>query len=394
VCKKQTNTVIDFEYIRELMLAKLGGVIEAEEEQYLDELIKTDQEVKDLWREMEQKYPKEHVDSNLTRYKEQLLTPADIIAASEEKSIRKRTVYRNIAAIAAVVSGITIGLYLYVNNRPSHTLAGTEDTASRKKSHIVRLQLSNGEVVDLSHLQDTTVTGARLNNANKTLSYVTISGSSLDQAEGAVNSLTVPVGMDYHVALSDGSEIWLNSASYLKFPFNFTGSNREIYINGEAYVKVAKNAEHPFFVHTPRGTIQVTGTAFNINSYDSGVVKVSLVEGAVRFQTNGKNVTLHPGSEAIYKDDNGVTVQDFDEELVLGWRKGHYAFFEATLPEITRVLPRWFGVDVVMDNPALSNERFTGIMNRNKPITVFLDNIKNTMNVQYYFDTNGVLHFK
>lgn len=392
--KKQTNTVTDPEYIRELMLAKLGGVIEATEEQYLDELIETDQEVKDLWQQMQQKYPKEHVDSTLNRYKEQLLPAADIITASQERTARKRTIYRNIAAIAAVLSGITIGLYLFVNNRPSAKLASTESAATGKKNHAIILQLSNGEVVDLSHPQDTTVTGARLNNANKTLSYVTVSGNNHDQADGAMNNLTVPVGMDYHVALSDGSEIWLNSASYLKFPFNFSGTNREIFINGEAYVKVAKNADHPFFVHTPRGTIQVTGTAFNINSYDSGVVKVSLIEGAVRFKSNGKDVTLRPGNEAIYKDDKGITVQQFDEELVLGWRKGHYAFSEATLPEITRVLPRWFGVDVVMDNPALSNERFTGIMNRNKPITVFLDNIKNTMNVQYYFDTNGVLHFK
>lgn len=206
-----------------------------------------------------------------------------------------------------------------------------------------------------------------------------------------MNRLRVPVGKDYRVTLSDGTEIWLNSATTLQFPFKFSGKTREISIQGEAYLEIAEQAGQPFLVHTQHGTLQVLGTSFNINDYDSGIVKVSLVEGALRFKTKTKNVAITPGQQAVYAVNKNIRLQPFEEEEVLAWRSGKYYFIEATLQEIVTVLPRWYGISVVIDNPRLGGERFAGQMDRNKPLTTFLDNLSTTMKLSYYFDKE-VLH--
>jgi ferric-dicitrate binding protein FerR (iron transport regulator) len=198
--------------------------------------------------------------------------------------------------------------------------------------------------------------------------------------------------MDYNIHLSDGSVVYLNSATILSFPMKFTGNTREITINGEAYLEVAKDATHPFIVNLPHGSVQVLGTEFNVNSYDSGVVKVALVQGSVNMQMDNHTLHLTPGKEGVYKNNN-LAVKPFDEQTTLGWRQGIYYFDNATLRQIVEVLPRWFGMQVQMDNEAKASEHFTGRVYRNQPITDFLDNLKSTTTVDYFI-RDSVVHFR
>jgi ferric-dicitrate binding protein FerR (iron transport regulator) len=131
-----------------------------------------------------------------------------------------------------------------------------------------------------------------------------------------------------------------------------------------------------------------------VNTYDSGIVKVALVDGAVRFAAGKENVFIKPGNEVVYTVDGGMQVQAFDEDETLGWREGKYYFSDATLREIVQVLPRWYGTNVLIDNPNLAGERFAGMMDRNKPITTFLDNLESARKIRYHFDNEGVLHLQ
>jgi len=377
-------------HIRALMIARLTHTISPEEEQYLDRLME-DEAIQKEWAALQAKFSITDINEGFSRFdkEEEWLTIDEITALPSQKK-RTTKILRYTAIAAALVAGLLVGFYFLKAGQQfnkAQNLAITADNNQNGKDIVLRL--ANGQVVNLSEQKDSIQTGmALLNNTGKTLSYKSAAASN------SVNSLVVPVGKDYHLVLSDGTEVWLNSATRLDFSFAFTGKTREITISGEAYLKVAQNASQPFIIHTPQGNVQVLGTAFNINSYDSGTVKVSLVEGAIRYQNGQQAVTLQPGTEAVDKKNKKIQIRTFDQDEVLSWKEGKYYFSDAGLPEILSVLPRWYGIEVVVDNPNLQTEVFTGGMDRNKPVTFFLDNLQKTMNLQYSFDSKGLLHIK
>lgn len=375
--------------IHQLMMEKLGGIISATDEAYLDHLIETDDVVAATWQQLQELYPAADTGQQFSRFDH--YTWKDITAAPIPAP--KRTVVpvrRLLWAAAAIILLIVSSTWYIINRNTQHR---NSLAIIKNKAAGVRLQLANGEVVNLSKEKGTIKTAqAQLTNNNKTLSFA-LQDAAVNQTIPEINTLTVPVGTDYKIELSDGSEVWLNAASTLRFPLAFSGASREISIEGEAFLKIAADANRPFLVHTSRSTVQVLGTSFNINAYDSGIVKVSLVEGAVKMKAGTAEVSLTPGVQGVLTG-SGISRQPFDETEVLSWREGLHYFSNATLADISKVLPRWFGVPVQMDNNKIANETFKGRIDRNLPITTFLDDLKSTTTVDYYFDQDGVLHFK
>jgi len=387
----------DPRHIHALMTSWLSGDITQEEALYLKQLITEDPAVKAAWMEFREKFSEEDKRTKFERFEELPWVRAEEItgAPTHPKHIFK-LIIRVAGLAAAVITGIVVGWYLFTKNRQPEVAQPvakiTNGQVENKKD--IALQLANGQVINLSGTTDSILLkDARLNNAGKTLSYTLVNADKEPGGSASLNRLTVPIGKDYKITLSDGTEVWLNSATSLQFPFRFTGKTREINISGEAYLKVARNTKQPFLVHTQNGTIQVLGTSFNINDYDPGVLKVALVEGAVRVKAGEKELVVKPGKEAVYTVNKGIQVQAFDEEDVLAWRSGKYYFYDATLEEIISVLPRWYGIQVVIDNPSLSRERFTGMMDRNKPVQKFLDALSQTMKIRYTLDKD-ILHMQ
>jgi len=376
--------------IHELMSSWMAGNISDTEALYLKQLIATDPEVLEAWEQFKEKFLPEDVHNDFLRYEDIPWLPAEVITKKvSRKQIQHILLY--VSLIAAVLTGIIAGGYLFYNRRVQ-VAAVTEHPTN---SNNISLQLANGKTIDLSKAQDNIqLAGARLNNNGKALSYALADDNSNTADAAAISKLTVPIGKDYKIVLPDGSEIWLNSGSRLLFSLSLKGPSREITLSGEAFIKVAPQAHRPFLVHTPHGTVEVLGTSFNVNTYDPGVVKVALVEGAVRFKAGNEEVAIKPDNEVIYTVNKGMQVQPFDEDEILGWRNGKYYFSDATLQEIVNVLPRWYGTNVLIDNPDLAREHFAGMMDRNKPITAFLDNLGNTRKIRYHYDNEGVLHLQ
>jgi ferric-dicitrate binding protein FerR (iron transport regulator) len=200
--------------------------------------------------------------------------------------------------------------------------------------------------------------------------------------------------MDYQVVLADGSEVWLNSTSSLEFPFAFTGNTRDITIRGEAYLKIAKNQQHPFIVHLPDSKVQVTGTEFNVNSFDSAVVKISLVEGAVLFVGGKDSIALTPGRQGVYAKGENLYDQSFNQRNTLSWMQGIHYFEKSGMDEIIGVISRWYNVKVVVDNSRNSDKRFVGVLNKKKPLADFLKTLEYVADIYSHYDSRGVLHFK
>lgn len=161
-------------------------------------------------------------------------------------------------------------------------------------------------------------------------------------------------------------------------------------MDGEAYFIIKKAASQPFIVHTPNGDIRVLGTEFNVNTYNRGITKASLVQGAIAFKKGTDSVRLRPGTEVVAEGDQH-RITDFEKEVTLSWMNGIFFFHNAPLSEIADMINRWFDVPVVIDNPELASQLFTGNLDKSRPLEAFLQLLKNTVDARYYY-TDNVLH--
>ena len=400
----------DLEHVRMMMMEKISGTLEESEDKALQQMIRDDGEIAGLWEKLQARFAEPaaaEVMKDLPGRQERVWANVDervsgqgftaeeeSIAVDKTKHPARSFLFIRIAAAACFLILAAGGFFYYRSVHrgvPLASAARPSVVPSIKKS--IQLQLAGGNNIDLSAAGSTiTIQEAQLINANKTLSFRTT-----ENRDAGLNTLTVPVGMDYKIVLADSTEIWMNSATVLQFPFAFHGNTREISLSGEAYLKVAANPSKPFIVHMPHASIQVLGTAFNVNSYDSGVVRVSLVSGAVKMKSNNKELEILPGKQGVYAEDASAgadfSLHSFDEKDVLSWMHGIHVFYNASIQEISTVLPRWYGIDVVLDNSAIARERFSGFIDRNKPIQDFLENLKSTNSADYYFE-GGTLHLK
>ncbi len=380
---------LDRDHIHQLMNEKVVmGVINETDEQLLQNAFKEHPELKAEFEQLQQEYAIWSSEPAI----QQLDSEADFALVQAELKSRKLRKRNGLAfsmlLVAASIAAFVVFIYPLFTSHPDK-ITPTQDLAVNKTT--LQLQLSNGEVIDLSDPKDSiTVTGGtQLRNNNNSLTYSTKDNASTTEQ---VNKLWVPPGMDYHITLSDGTLVFLNSATSLRFPFHFTGNTREVFVDGEAYLQVAKDQNRPFILHTPNGAVQVLGTSFNVNTYDAGRVKVSLVEGAVSFATAEKQTILKPGQAITYLENKGTTLTALNENELL-WIKGRYKLDNTPMTEITKVLPRWYGVKVVIDNPAIAEKKFTGTILKAEPIQEFLDAIKLTTGADSYYK-DGVLHIR
>jgi ferric-dicitrate binding protein FerR (iron transport regulator) len=208
----------------------------------------------------------------------------------------------------------------------------------------------------------------------------------------AYNTMTTPRGRQFQLLLPDGSKVWLNAASSIRYPVVFSGNERKVDITGEAYFEVTKNAAMPFRVSAGTGTeIEVLGTHFNINSYSNeGSINTTLLEGSVKVKRQGANdVKLIPGQQARIDrhDKSGASssavkvVNDVDVERVMAWKNGVFNFQDATLEEVMRQLERWYDIEVVYEKGIPSFE-FYGKMGRDLPLLTVLRGL-NLSNVNF-----------
>lgn len=220
------------------------------------------------------------------------------------------------------------------------------------------------------------------------------------KSEIAYNYLTIPRGGQYLVKLSDGTQVWLNSESQLKYPVNFVkGETRKVeLVYGEAYFDVSPSTEHQgakFKVLTGNQEVEVLGTEFNIKAYqDENAVYTTLVEGKIAisgFDGNTKAI-LRPNQKSIIKDNRaGIEVIDTDVFNDISWKQGVFSFDNMPLKEIMKVLSRWYDVNVVFVDTNLENITFNGVLRKNQNIEDILKPIKSIKNITYEIKGNTII---
>lgn len=370
------------EYIEQLVLDEIAGVITPEDSATLNNILTNEPEALVIRNDLYARYANHPALAKL---------PTDLSTEKIWARIRKRdkryAILRSTLSIAASALIIIGGYFIFV---PTHPSAPSLAAGAGYNTKDVILQLPNGHQVNLSHTpQQVKVDHITFNNYSKTLSYTAAAGNTHQVA-----TILVPPGKDYTIILSDSTTIQLNAGTKLQFPLSFNSNTREISMNGEAYLEVTQDDTRPFIVHLPHVDANVLGTEFNVNTYDSGQVNVSLVKGAVKLHTAKDAILLHPGFSVQVQEGIAAREIPFDDEEVLSWRQGIYIFNNATVADIAKVITRWYGIKVVIDNPASARHRFKGFMDRKKSIHPFLDGLKFTGQFDYHFDKDSVLHLQ
>lgn len=218
------------------------------------------------------------------------------------------------------------------------------------------------------------------------LAYTASQGDA--NAAPQYNTISTPRGGQYQVVLPDGSQVWLNAASSLRFPVAFTGNDRAVTLTGEAYFEVAKNAGKPFIVRTRGMQVNVLGTHFNVMAYpDEGRVKTTLVEGAVSVSQGNVTSLMQPGQQASIND-AGTTfmISKPDIEDVMAWKEGEFRFRKTDISMIMRQIARWYDVDIEYKGD-LSGIKLYGSMTRKENAAQLLELLEQTGMV--HFSTNG-----
>jgi ferric-dicitrate binding protein FerR (iron transport regulator) len=202
------------------------------------------------------------------------------------------------------------------------------------------------------------------------------------------NTISTPRGGQYQVVLPDGSQVWLNAASSLRFPVAFTGKDRPVTLTGEAYFEVAQQADKPFIVRTRGMQVNVLGTHFNVMAYpDEGHVKTTLVEGAVSVSQGNATSLMKPGQQASINDNgSNFNISRPDLEDVMAWKEGEFRFRKTDISMIMRQIARWYDVDIEYKGD-LSGIKLYGSMTRKENAAQLLELLEQTGMV--HFSTNG-----
>lgn len=211
--------------------------------------------------------------------------------------------------------------------------------------------------------------------------------SGLGIVKEEYNRLVTPIGGEYLLVLSDGTKVFLNADSELKYPVEFVDGKRVVDLKGEAYFEVRKDSLHPFVVRMNGAEVTVLGTSFNVNTYgDDGLIYTTLVNGSVRVSSvkNGQEEVLKPGMQSVMDEQTGqLTVREVDVEPYVAWREGRFVFRAMTLDLIMHQLQRWYDFEVFYQNPELKDYEFRGVIKRDMDLDKVLSVIKATTNVDF-----------
>jgi transmembrane sensor len=301
-----------------------------------------------------------------------------------------------IAASLVLLAGVYLFTPLFEKKKTATSVAVKDLPPGSDKAI---LTLPGGKQIVLDSTRGKIVAEDQLDvtNENGTVSYTG------EAAKIEYHTLTTPRGGQYQLVLPDGSKVWLNAASSIKFPTAFNGAERKVELTGEAYFEVTHDASKPFHVSVlpfARGQgkpapdekpieVEVLGTHFNVNAYsDEAMVKVSLLEGSVKVKGETSNVKLKPGQQAS-ADDSKLIVDDADVEEAVAWKEGLFEFKDAPIEEIMRQVARWYNVEVKYEGKP--GYHFNASIKRNVPVSKVFHLLELTDQVHFTIDKTTII---
>ena len=316
----------------------------------------------------------------------------DLEARQRRRRIFRWRMWGSVAAVLALGIGMACWWWMKRDEVPQEAVYVAYQEPDRSKVHLVT---ATGEVLDLSATVslDTLEIDGQAVIRNATGLVYAPQDSCADDSCRRMNEVYVPRGAEFNLVLSDGSHVWLNSDSRLRYPSVFRGDVREVEVSGEVFFEVARDERSPFVVKVEGLEVVVLGTKFNVNTRVAERIQTTLVEGQVEVNLPaGQSVVLEPGEMASANVVSGeVRSEQVNVQKYVAWRYGRFCFEEATMEEIMRELALWYDVEVEYRNGALKSERFTGSLPRSESIMEILKKIEQTTYVHFHVAGNRII---
>lgn len=297
--------------------------------------------------------------------------------------VRKLAVFNKYIAAAVLLIMVSAGLYFYTRYTTFQDLNARNQITPGENKAI--LTLADGKRVILSAARS----GVKVNKTSLTYTDGTVIPASSLTSE--LLMVSTPKGGTYQITLSDGTAVWLNAASSIKFPALFEkGKERRVELDGEAYFEVKHNEKQPFRVYSAGQVTEDIGTAFNINSYkEESSVKTTLLKGSARVN----QVLLKPDQQSVLTS-AGIKVIDVDASLAIDWKNGEFILKNENLKSIMLKISRWYNVDVEFQDKDLEKETFSGSVSRYGRVTEILNTLELTDRVHFKMEGRKVIVIK
>ena len=320
----------------------------------------------------------------------QLLSEKIKVSRVRRKTNLTKKMWPRFVGVAASIIFLLGIVFYYTTYLPNSTrdFVGANDIPAGKT--VARLILGNGKEILLSDVDSgylATQDGVIISKiAEGIISYTILPKKGASAKSNGLNKLTfntivTPRGGEYRVNLADGTQIWLNAASYLKFPANFAGlQERKVELNGEAYFKVEHNDSQVFRVKSAGQLVEDLGTEFNISAYsDENNTKTTLLNGSVEVNKN----LLVPGQQSVLKRSGELVIKSVDLQEATAWKDGDFVFRDEDFRTVMRKIARWYDVNIVYDISAPVDIPLGGSISRKKNLSVLLDLMEQTGSVHF-----------
>lgn len=309
------------------------------------------------------------------------------------KNRRIKTIIRYAAILTLPL--VAAGIFLLQKNDRQAIVSISE--VIKPGEHKAVLITGGGERITLS---DSTLSpiqeqnGMIVNVMNNKVFYTLPEDSLCTQESPIFNTLQIPRGGEYFLTLADGTEVWLNAETEIRYPVQFTGNKRVVYLDGEAYFTVAPDKKKPFTVVSTHASVSVLGTQFNFRAYpDEQDVQTTLVSGSVIMQSEKykQQIKLVPGEQGVLeKRSANLTKQEVNTYLYTAWKDGRFAFRDARLEDLFNILARWYDLSVFYQSPEAKDIRFTGDLNKTDDFKSILKIIEQNERVTFTVNQHTV----
>ncbi len=383
--------------LSQLLLKYLKDELKGVEKEKVDKLLQEDSELKIMYDNIRNK---EYLKNQISLRRNIDIDPKwnDQSQKIKQYAFRKRLMYMSRIA-ATILIPTLIAAYLVFNLQPSF-----DDTKFEFAANIIpvstetQLISESGEVLELMETSDFQIQlkSVKVRNEGNQLVYKELTMVPVTPAKEEIHTLITAKGGEHFLTLSDGTKIWVNSESEIKYPVHFIGNTRKVEIvKGEAYFEVTYDASHPFIVATQKGVIEVLGTSFNVRAYDDEVANITtLIEGSVslrhKFDENS-TVKLNPGQQARLINVNiKIRIFNADIESVVAWKKRQFIFKSNSLEDIFHELSRWYDFDVVFENDEIRNKKFRGKVNRSAGMIQIIGILEKTQRVKFEYKNKTI----
>lgn len=322
----------------------------------------------------------------------------NIVTKSGQSHDRKKTYGQFIRYAAAVLIVFSSWAFFKYWSSPSYDTA-TETEMAVVDSSVIHpgknsaiLTLEDGSVIVLDTAGDGEVTtqyGYTIRKLADGKLVYDLSGLDVDKLKAGYNTVTTPKGGEYQLVLADGTKVWLNAMSSLKFPTAFSDKKRRVELTGEGYFEVAEDKNKPFLVNAKDVEVEVLGTHFNISAFaDEESIKTTLLEGSVRIKRGTQTGILKPGQEATAFDGKtGFVVQGADIDWTMAWKNGYFIFKDEPIESLMARISRWYNVDVAYEGRPKKDNTFGGKFSRHSNLSELLNSLELTGTIK--FKTEG-----